>query len=1475
MNPNRNINFNQLRQPQRQPIVNRTIIPERKYDQQIIAQLLLKASTENNFIDLQKFIMENGITTNDMLNDEGQSILHLILLNINLSDRQKLEMIRYFKNNFTLVSSFDKMNQTPLHIAAKLQLYDIVEELINAGHDINAVDSSYKTPLHYIVIGKSIEAPSKEDKPIIPKNKTKVTIKSDLIPNLLKCLVNYFNNSNIKNFIEGQYNTFLNSTNIYGDVITNILQSENILSKMTEISMAINLDEQQKKQKIFDVTYEANKQIVDYLNSLLIQTKKQIKLNPNTENGWGPDNTTSNKILEYSNLADLINELQNNNNQQLHKLNDINNEIDYKRMAFMNLSVEIKNKLNNALSSLYFTFKFLKELNGKHNLNNTHTYDFNGLIIPDAVIQSNFIYNTQNPELPPNYVHGALNISHSVDLSADLRDGLTNEFNVNINDKFKRKYQSLVDDYDNDPQLNGFTDFADHKNVQMGFDLYPITRKFMVSESSLEYSLQRINDFTPLLNEIINPDKALKIITDKIIDILSTTNIFASYMNDYNKMINCFDAIMTIIMSTNTTKVNVPFNGKNHEINVLYDIIIQDLSITIEQMKNEKNKLEIGIFNCIKLYYDLLNDYVKYINENKAIEYIKKYYDNFIDINTIFSTVSFKIDNMFKNPIENLPKFFTSYNDILEIVQPIDDQDIQKNNKTNLLNRFYLQLTVKKDYNFIRKIGDNNPIIDKSRIGFLENNMFGNLDININDLKLKYGANGNENINDADATKIGIHSIINENNDILKSESAFGLVGTTLIDKFYQIQKYLITRFILNDLNKLNCNEIIMKFENEIKSTIKPNNGDRSILFIIIGKLIDKIFNVNIENIIKIAANVIVNNINKPANYRIINTMTLNKIDISNFNVDEISKSIYKLFKKHKSLHYYNYVEKISTIRQPAYNIYKINGANINDNPNNFYMEFDPNILELLIKKGANVNAKDKDGNTPLSIAIIQSNAKAIELLLQQNISVNTQKSKNRLGYSPYGLSMKSILTSIDNFDNDTNMKAINGYIKEINDELLNITKVNHIMRFNNIGVKMLIYLINHLFYSKLNNYSNYRDENLHNLFFSELTSQIDKIPLLENIDCIFVNYHESINTILNDEKNNITNNIALDTRNKNIIDILNNEKALVSTNRVRLNEINNTIKNLKISQNVENINIEDIDKQLNINTEMKNKKLQKVKRLNNRIKITSYPLDIYNDISNELLNMDNDDYKTYTLLWENLFNFNSNDKTQIISKIFTLIKSNPDNLNTVNNCIKALNVINYDIQNYFELPNEYNESNYPLSNIMDIIIHITKHTLMVNFYHMILKLLRNEIMNKKTSIYSDKKYYNKIDDEIKNIINTRFNDKSLKEYIFDTLPEKIVKITLEIYEYEDDEDKNKSIIDLFSFIEKLLLSATSLDKNDSKMLRLLNQNVYPYFKNYFEINIKKLKKITDGYYSMLLNFGDKLYILEKILKKAQTENGM
>ena len=177
---------------------------------------------------------------------------------------------------------------------------------------------------------------------------------------------------------------------------------------------------------------------------------------------------------------------------------------------------------------------------------------------------------------------------------------------------------------------------------------------------------------------------------------------------------------------------------------------------------------------------------------------------------------------------------------------------------------------------------------------------------------------------------------------------------------------------------------------------------------------------------------------------------------------------------------------------------------------------------------------------------------------------------------------------------------------------------------------------------------------------------------------------------------------------------------------------------------------------------------------------------------------------------------------------------------------------------------------------MLEIIIHIVKNTMIINLYHTIIKLIRIDIMQKipQSSTENIVEYNKIIDEKINKIINNKINNINLKNYLFGILPEKLVKIILGIFEGDDDNDRNGNIIDLLNIIDKILISNTefTFNRDDSKTFKTLTQNVYPYFKNYLEINIKKIKKITDGYLSMILNFRIKLIILIKTLNKANTE---
>ncbi|WP_265033965.1 ankyrin repeat domain-containing protein [Wolbachia endosymbiont (group A) of Sicus ferrugineus] len=51
---------------------------------------------------------------------------------------------------------------------------------------------------------------------------------------------------------------------------------------------------------------------------------------------------------------------------------------------------------------------------------------------------------------------------------------------------------------------------------------------------------------------------------------------------------------------------------------------------------------------------------------------------------------------------------------------------------------------------------------------------------------------------------------------------------------------------------------------------------------------------------------------------------------------------------------------------------------------------------EYFIQKGADVNAKDKDGNTPLHLAAMKGKIDVVKILLEYNADVNTKNNEGR-----------------------------------------------------------------------------------------------------------------------------------------------------------------------------------------------------------------------------------------------------------------------------------------------------------------------------------------------------------------------------------------------------------------------------------------------------------------------------------------------
>jgi hypothetical protein len=276
----------------RPPFIPRTIINQRVVDSTIIAKLFLICQ-EGIISNIKEYILSKGLTANDIVNTDGQSILHVILLNDSISPRDKTDIFKFLASRNLLKFSYDSQQKTPLHIAAEKQLTEIVKILINASHDVNAIDSTKRTPIYYAIAGTEVECPKKQQPQLIEKKKTyKISLQDELNQEIVKFIND---NKNIKNLLLHLYNTTKNLDSIYYDEITKVLNDDN--KKIMEILIE-EKDEEKKKEKIFEKVYETRNSIINmFIKEKFTSTLKPISFNKVDANTWGPDANPVNKFL--------------------------------------------------------------------------------------------------------------------------------------------------------------------------------------------------------------------------------------------------------------------------------------------------------------------------------------------------------------------------------------------------------------------------------------------------------------------------------------------------------------------------------------------------------------------------------------------------------------------------------------------------------------------------------------------------------------------------------------------------------------------------------------------------------------------------------------------------------------------------------------------------------------------------------------------------------------------------------------------------------------------------------------------------------------------------------------------------------------------------------------------------------------------------------------------------------------------------
>jgi hypothetical protein len=932
-----------------------------------------------------------------------------------------------------------------------------------------------------------------------------------------------------------------------------------------------------------------------------------------------------------------------------------------------------------------------------------------------------------------------------------------------------------------------------------------------------------------------------------------------------------------------------------------------------------KNKINDSIVNSLftnmKTSYNTLNKIIDFINSVSSTRYLLYYYNNYNNFDTFFTNpntdqINFIYDKTINNIIE-----INRLEDI-QHTEDIEDITIINANKKYLIETYIPQLTNNYYFNYIDTTNLN------PQLGFLYNvpadpKPFGFVyPITYNTILLT------GNIATPPVTNANITTLVGNYGEILKislikSKHVIHSIGN-YIDKHFNILKYYFIRKVLSKINNeftkdITVNPIDPKYLSLIEDLKSKNKllkekldipeNDNHLLLILLASTLDEIFISQINKFI-------VNTVNQ---YKATETIDVTKITYNEdmlINIDTINdkvitatnKYVSELLSKGKyrtisySLTYGEEIEQ--KMKKSVFRRYFENILNNDDKTSCYKINFD--LINLLINNRANLNKKDRDGTTVLFNLIDNNNYEIFRKIFidvngNKRMTVYNKYSKNLNGVSPYNYALKHLSYYTEIF---TNKKLIDDIIDNINVKIAKKTNNDVIFRYQTQIYNMIFILLNHyIFMTALQYINGYTFDENNKLFQLLGMTENDIFPIIQLIksEKLQIDKYRYADVLVDNELDDINfkdqESIQEDKKRAN----LTKEFIMYPDTKVV------TLRELVIDKDIQNINkkiesdlnpglLHDETVRLN-NIKEKTKEKNRttlndniLKRIDNFDK-SSNIIDMYESITTKIFNTNDNkkvfDLKTYMNLWKLYIDENNKNNTMIInnisSKLLNLTKNQKpsnimlDELKTIG--IFFSKIINKIGKDYIEIESVYNGDNYLLNDILSIIKHVIKHTMMVNLYNIIQQLIKKVLTSMylySATIYKNEESYNKIiDDKIKNIMTASYNKQEiLHNFIFENLPEILIKTTLEIY--EDDSEKTKlKLQDQFDFIKKIIEPQLG---DSYKNIREEMIKVNKYFTEYLTENCKQMKLIMDGFIHCVINLGEAVNITVDVVDKALQE---
>lgn len=1547
--------------------VYKPVIPEKKPSDEIVNNLFLVIADGNYFKIKEHMFTHNVLMTSK--NGSGESALHVIIKNTNISSHEKKELVQLAIMKGAQVNAYDINNVSPLHLACKFQYSDIIKLLLSHGANINALDNQFKSPLHYATIGESTECPQKEQiKPLIPKTSSVFKInKTELNDNtkeLNNALSEFFTNDvKTTKFISQMKSSFENIQEMFSFTIKE-LQNKN---KQEIIDSLINssANDTDKKQEIFSKIMEIKTSLSEHINLQVKSSVDQMLVKANLVTGWGPDSSQQNKVLPNVSLEDFISTIDKQLGSDRHtKIMEMQQLIGALDQEVYNL-----NKYNDNSDKIIgycqlYSYTIGTLLGDPEIVNMTELRD----LICESVNPENVTVNVPiiNENLTYNFMTGVFtNAMTNVPIGSPIRflikttnTGilqnpsririLENEIKGFEEENGRRPLKSPLDlemnvggffaqgiplqmipvgDNYNNPGSNGF-----YFNSKIKFYTYLINNSYRI----LKNHLMSINSGIDSDPQFEFPFVYETHIAGAVTQLLTITLLLSMIYDNVNKIRLTFDEIYRIFARINGFETNQQYLFLREQIEKdLFNIANEDL------MKMCSDMYE-SVQNIVKSLNGMIS-FMENMSASKCIDAYFKYdtFDNFYE-----SLTSPEITNIMAKPLKKIKEFPSALN----FVNASGPNIIER--RKDLIENYMLQVTLENLPTGVVSRRSRFPIKILPKLGYLpganvniQNLVIDTLDNNKNHgIKIVESGRDINKANDPDPSLVGsiacLHSVQHNKN----------MFSYPIIGQFYAIFlnmiKYAIMRYVINlsynfltekqnpaNESERKLNVIIKKLNNEVKQIVKFDDSDYGFILTMIGRTVDKyLINFINENIAieinKLLMSMIRDNL--PAHHmELINSIFANVLNTTILTPDNgLSLGLDELFDELLILHQENLsnfqnrftdMQDIATITIGNLNeeyvktkkIHKITNFDSETQiRNEICYKYDQDVIKALLEFNAKVNLKDAIGNTPLYYAIETGNILAIKQLVNHGAIIYSTTSTNKFGKCALEHAWDLYATQLQK-QIGNKMEICNNVTDKIIQKLKKNEKHgNNIPKYSTIILPMTLYLLNHQIYLTGKGYANGWNFSNNEEFEELIGLKTDCVlPLLEvNLDMTDFepkSQIESAKQQLNLKNNQVT---ILINRRKSLIDELthlNTQQAEIShIDILRIEQIQESIQSIDKKLYSYDVEINSLNNKITSTTNFSQTQQNTLKQFieNNKMHFRLYDenvTDIYNSVFVDVINNDikqildenkyyySTDIKTYPLLWKKYFqNIHSDDYTQVVDLIVKYQKKQlKNNSKTSLEKVKEsriisqyyFRVINPFCEHYFELEQVYGETNYIMTKIINIIVHVIKHTLCVNLFGFIVKSLTKFMLNTiPKHQYTDKTYAYAITQLVIEILdaNKQNTDGSaLMNYIFNIMPLKLVKSILQIYEGpnegEDDLDKRLTPESIFNHINKILESSTTMNiKDKSSLLLNLKEYVYPFYIDYSTQFIKEMKNLIDSYMRQLQGDFNMLNILEELSQK-------